>query len=47
MWDLGIPKNILPSEEGFTKKLHSLLQVPELSEKSSSIAIMYYAYKKF
>ena len=28
-----IPKKVLPSEEGFTKKLRSLLQVPGLSEK--------------
>ena len=28
-----IPKKVLPSEEGFTKKLRSLLRVPGLSEK--------------
>ena len=42
-----IPKKVLPSEEGFTKKFRSLLQVPGLSEKNSSIAIMYHTYKNF
>ena len=36
-----IPRKVLQGEEGFTQKSRILSQVPKLSEKSSSIAIMY------